>query len=329
MILPTTRAVRPAKYESAPLLDEMRALVTERCGAFADELAEARRTLNDAALQMQRGFEAMAEQIAVRDRLLRDLLACLSPGGEGGVSERGVGAFAGEAIQLMASFAERSTASAHETLERLQAVSSTLEQLSTVVGGIDRLSTQTRFLSLNAAIEAARAGDRYPAFAAIADQVQRISSETAQLVSDGLEQGIARTREHLEQVTRNASALSADFDEHAGALRAQADELDTFVRASAGAAAELKKGVAASVTALQVDDVVGQMLGRLEARLQEIEPFFMELIDLAASASGPEQGSTAHETAARIRSLAKAGRTGAPSAGRKGATFRAGTVELF
>ncbi|WP_419182319.1 methyl-accepting chemotaxis protein [Paenibacillus radicis (ex Xue et al. 2023)] len=77
------------------------------------------------------------------------------------------------------------------------------EQIKTIVRIVQNISGQTKLLSLNAGIEAARAGQHGAGFAVVAGEVKKLSESTVKAVkqiSDFIQQSSDRTQEVVQSI---------------------------------------------------------------------------------------------------------------------------------
>ncbi|WP_404417823.1 methyl-accepting chemotaxis protein [Marinospirillum sp.] len=85
------------------------------------------------------------------------------------------------------------------TAQRVQSLDSRMVEIGDIVEMITEITNQTNLLALNAAIEAARAGEAGRGFAVVADEVRSLATRTAEAAGD-----IQETVTSLQKETRSA-----------------------------------------------------------------------------------------------------------------------------
>lgn len=105
------------------------------------------------------------------------------------------GVVVGQALQKMKSIA----ASVETSARKIQKLGANSDQIGEIVGVIDDIADQTNLLALNAAIEAARAGEQGRGFAVVADEVRRLAERTTKATKE-----IAAMIKNIQVETRDA-----------------------------------------------------------------------------------------------------------------------------
>lgn len=120
-------------------------------------------------------------------------------GNAGGATQKATqgAAVVGQSIAVMTSIAER-VQNAASTVDALGVRS---EQIGAIIGTIEDIADQTNLLALNAAIEAARAGEQGRGFAVVADEVRALAERTTRATKEIGEMIKAIQKETKDAVT--------------------------------------------------------------------------------------------------------------------------------
>jgi methyl-accepting chemotaxis protein len=140
----------------------------------------------------------------------------------------------GESITRMHSLSERAVSSR----QLIEALSQRSEEIQRVTLVIQSIASQTNLLALNAAIEAARAGEHGRGFAVVADEVRGLAGRTASATEE-VGQMVADIQQRTVQVVEQIRQLSSDLDSGVDQVELTGQHLETIARLAAGVESQI------------------------------------------------------------------------------------------
>lgn len=133
--------------------------------------------------------------------------------------------------------------------KRIETVNTTVDKVSNIVSVIEEISSETNLLSLNASIEAARAGDAGKGFAVVAQEI-RVLSDNTNTELENIKQIISSLVEECRYCVQASGTIVEDNAKQKEEIKAVLDEfgsLDEQIQKTAEKAEEIEELVTAMI----------------------------------------------------------------------------------
>ncbi len=293
------------------LFGEIRTAASIELNEVTSGLGQIENLVRDASKNLTDSFRGLDGQTKSQERLVMSLIDRMG----GSTRRQGNRAlrfqeFADETDKLLRYFIENIVFTSKESMLMMHRIDDTADNMQRIVSllsDVKAIADQTNLLAMNAAIEAAHAGEYGRGFAVVADEVRKLSQHSNRF-NDQIRQVVGSAMENMEMARNAVRSMASKDMSVAIQSKAQVEEMlagnsaiSEHVAQTLGEisdiTAEIDRSAGLAVRSLQFSDITTQVLGHAAKHLDRVLQLLAEIepkLKSARSGNGEDQADLSH-----------------------------------
>ena len=255
------------------LLSSFTGLVGAQTLEISDSLNQIKEVVLDATGNLGNSFNDLNEKSQLQGELVHGLIKSDRSHQEADASDFDISIFVSETQVLLQKFIDLMLSTSHSGMKMVHAIddiSSQMDVAFELLKDVSSIANQTNLLALNAAIEAARAGEAGRGFAVVADEVRKLSQHSNRF-SDEIKMVVGKAQADISAAKTVVSDMASKdmtdtisaktrVDEMLQSVEVYNKSIDQEITKISSVSDQISESVAVAVRSLQFEDVVTQVI---------------------------------------------------------------------
>ncbi|WP_324187605.1 methyl-accepting chemotaxis protein [Thiomicrorhabdus heinhorstiae] len=282
-------AMRASDEALSLALNDIDTVIEQEVSIVHEELSQVKSLVAEAIETLNQSFSGLHMQTQAEYQLVSGLIDNLGSEGQNdeGMSIQKFSTEIKVVLQYLIDLLTNASQRSNETVAKIDDMVGQIEAIFNLLEDVKGIADQTNLLALNAAIEAARAGEAGRGFAVVADEVRKLSLNS-NMLNEQIRSQAEKARLTVDQVRSIVSETASKDMEHAvssqqkvGVMLTDLESMNSGISDKlgdvSGMISEIESSVSNAVRSLQFEDIVRQLVDQIMNHLLNLNQFSNEI----------------------------------------------------